>query len=224
MERRAARLRRLRYSVEGRQDLRVLPTIKRKAILWDLVKPATGIIQYSQNVEGNGAEFYAAADKRGLEGIVSKRQSAACHSGKGDSWVKTKCWDVADLELLGIKREPAKIAEGLFAKDGSIAGKAALSVNRSIKERLWRCVEQARARHWHHRPRATSSGRIEAAPCFSARFWEKMRLAAIRACLAVMGGEKKGRETGVHRCGQGRQDSARAYLVVSKPPLRIWQS
>ncbi|WP_246696150.1 RNA ligase family protein [Mesorhizobium sp. SARCC-RB16n] len=55
------------------QDLRVLPAIERKAMLWDLVKPATGIIQYSQHVEGNGAEFCAAADKIDLEGIVSKR-------------------------------------------------------------------------------------------------------------------------------------------------------
>ena len=33
---------------EDGRDLRPLPAIERKAILWDLVKPATGIIQYSQ--------------------------------------------------------------------------------------------------------------------------------------------------------------------------------
>ena len=33
-----------------------------------LGKPADGIIQYSQHVEGNGAEFFAAVDKMGLEG------------------------------------------------------------------------------------------------------------------------------------------------------------
>ncbi|KAA3452259.1 DNA ligase [Mesorhizobium sp. SARCC-RB16n] len=127
-------------------DLGTLPAVERKAQLWELVKPATGMIQYSQHVAGNGAEFYAATDKMGLEGIVSKRQSAAYHSGKTDYWVKTKCWDVADFELLGIKREPGKITEGLFAKDGKYVGKAAIAVNRSIKERLWRRVEQARAR------------------------------------------------------------------------------
>lgn len=33
-----------------------LPAIERKQILWDVVKPAEGIIQYSQHVEGGGAE------------------------------------------------------------------------------------------------------------------------------------------------------------------------
>ena len=45
------------------QDLRTLPAIDRKAILWELVKPADGIIQYSQHVEGDGAAFYGAAEK-----------------------------------------------------------------------------------------------------------------------------------------------------------------
>lgn len=54
------------------EDLRPLPVIERKVILWDLVKPADGVIQYSQYLEGGGAEFFAAAERIGLEGIVSK--------------------------------------------------------------------------------------------------------------------------------------------------------
>ncbi|BCH12095.1 hypothetical protein MesoLj131c_63530 [Mesorhizobium sp. 131-3-5] len=73
------------------QDVRALPAIERKAKLWNLVKPADGIIQYSQHVEGNGAEFFAAVDKMGLEGIVSKRRNSPYRAGKSDSWVKVKC-------------------------------------------------------------------------------------------------------------------------------------
>lgn len=80
-------------------DLRALPAIERKSILWDLVKPANGIIQYSQHVEGEGAAFFAAVDKMGLEGMVSKRRGSPYRSGESDSWVKTKCWDVDDLDL-----------------------------------------------------------------------------------------------------------------------------
>ncbi|TGR72880.1 DNA ligase, partial [Mesorhizobium sp. M1C.F.Ca.ET.189.01.1.1] len=52
------------------QDLRWLPAIERKAKLWDLVKPAEGIIQYSEHVEG-GAAFFEAVEKMGFEGMVS---------------------------------------------------------------------------------------------------------------------------------------------------------
>ncbi|MER8462017.1 hypothetical protein [Mesorhizobium sp. M1396] len=55
------------------EDLRPRPAIERKAILWDLIKPADGIIQCSQHVEGGGAEFFEAAEKMGLEGMVSKQ-------------------------------------------------------------------------------------------------------------------------------------------------------
>ncbi|RVA56846.1 DNA ligase, partial [Mesorhizobium sp. M7A.F.Ca.CA.004.09.1.2] len=66
------------------EDLRPRPAIERKAILWDLIKPAEGIIQYSQHVEGGGAEFYDAAERMGLEGVVSKRKFSPYRSGAKD--------------------------------------------------------------------------------------------------------------------------------------------
>lgn len=127
------------------QDLRSLPAIERKAILWDLIKPADGIIQYSQHVEGNGAEFFAAVDKMGLEGIVSKRKNSPYRSGKGDSWTKAKCWDTGDFDLIGVKRAAGKQTEGILARDGKYVGKAVIAINRSIKERLLRRLERGRA-------------------------------------------------------------------------------
>ena len=58
-------------------DLRALPAIERKARLRDLAKPADGIIQYSQHVEGNDAEFFAAVDKMGLEGMAVRSLTRA---------------------------------------------------------------------------------------------------------------------------------------------------
>ena len=110
---------------------------KLPAILWDLVEPADGIIQYSQYVEGDGAAFLAAVDKMGLEGMVSKRRGSPYRSGESDAWVKTKCWDVDDLDLIGVKREAGKQTEGLFAKDGKYVGKAVIATTRAIKDRLW---------------------------------------------------------------------------------------
>ncbi|MER9652494.1 DNA ligase [Mesorhizobium sp. M0152] len=127
------------------KDLRALPAVERKAILWDLVKPGDGIIQYSDHVEGSGADFFAAVDKMGLEGMVSKRRNSPYRSGGSDAWVKTKCWDVDDLDLIGVVRQAGKQTEGLFAKEGKYVGKAVIATSRAIKESLWRRIERDRA-------------------------------------------------------------------------------
>ncbi len=42
-------------------------------------------------MEADGAAFFEAARKLGLEGIVSKRASSPYRSGRQSSWVKVKC-------------------------------------------------------------------------------------------------------------------------------------
>ncbi|RUV19982.1 RNA ligase family protein [Mesorhizobium sp. M7A.F.Ca.MR.245.00.0.0] len=118
------------------EDLRQRPAIERKEILWDLIKPAKGIIQYSAHVLGGGAEFYEAVEKMGLEGIVSKRQGSSYRSGPSDIWVKTKCWEYGEFDLLGIKREPGKETVGLMARDGKYAGPATIALTKAQRERL----------------------------------------------------------------------------------------
>lgn len=143
------------------EDIRSLPAIERKAKLWNLVKPADGVIQYSQHVEGNGAEFFAAVDKMGLEGIVSKRRNSPYRAGKSDSWVKVKCWDVADFDLIGVKREPGKQTEGIMAQNGKYVGTAVIATNRSIKERLLRRLERNRAEQPVGLPTAVADPSVE---------------------------------------------------------------
>ncbi|WP_051442630.1 RNA ligase family protein [Mesorhizobium sp. WSM3626] len=126
------------------KDLRALAAIERKAILWDLLKPAKGIIQYSQHVEGGGAEFYAGVGKLKLEGMVSKRRHSPYRSGPSEAWVKTKCWDVGEFELLGFKREPGKQTVGLMAREGKYAGAATIALTEEIRERLMERVRKGR--------------------------------------------------------------------------------
>jgi ATP-dependent DNA ligase len=140
------------------EDLRALPLVERKARLWDLVKPADRIIQFSQHVEGSGADFFAAVDKMGLEGMVSKRRESLYRSGKTEAWVKAKCWDVADFELMGIKREPGKPAVALLAREGKYTGAAVIAGTRAVKERLWRRVARARSAEPAGVPSAVSEG------------------------------------------------------------------
>lgn len=71
-----------------------LPLEERKRRLEKLVRSVRkkhGVIRYSDHVVGNGAEFFAAACKTGLEGIVSKRRDKPYTPGRGSSWQKTKC-------------------------------------------------------------------------------------------------------------------------------------
>ncbi|RWM06970.1 hypothetical protein [Mesorhizobium sp.] len=125
--------------------MRTLPLIERKAKLWNLIKPAKGIIQYSDHVEGGGTAFFQAVEKMGIEGMVSKRKGSPYRSGKLDFWVKTKCWEVGDFELLGIMREPGKPAAAIMARDGRYAGTAVVTLPGGLRERLWQRVQQGKA-------------------------------------------------------------------------------
>ena len=65
------------------------------------------------HLEGGGAAFYKAVDEMGLEGMVSKRASAPCHSGRTESWLKIKCYAVSEYEVAGVQREAASpVASG----------------------------------------------------------------------------------------------------------------
>lgn len=143
------------------KELRPLPAIERKAILWDLVKPADGIIQYSQHLQGSGDDFYQAVEKMGLEGMVSKRQGSPYRGAKNDSWLKIKCWEIGNFDLLGIKREPGKQTEAILGRNGRYAGKAAVSTTRSIKERLRQRIQQAKARPPEGLPKAVVTPDVE---------------------------------------------------------------
>jgi len=82
-------------------DLRDVPLLERKRVLRDLVPRATGMVRYSDHVEGNGATFFAEACRLGLEGIVSKRRDAAYRGQRGRDWVKVKCQQRQEMVIGG---------------------------------------------------------------------------------------------------------------------------
>ena len=89
------------------EDLRFKPLIERRARLQEIV-PDDGAIQFSRHVIGNGKEFYAAAERLGLEGIVSKKASAPYRSGRTETWLKVKCFEESDYEIAAVLREPGR--------------------------------------------------------------------------------------------------------------------
>jgi bifunctional non-homologous end joining protein LigD len=76
------------------EDYRKEPTIERKAALEQLLGDTTHkAIQFGHHVQAGGKAFYAAADKLGLEGTVSKCASAPYRSGRTESRLKVKCYE-----------------------------------------------------------------------------------------------------------------------------------
>ena len=71
-------------------DLRKRPLIERKAALSKLLIRSRGGIQYVEHADGHGERMFAAVCRLGLEGIVSKRSSAAYRSGPTRTWIKVR--------------------------------------------------------------------------------------------------------------------------------------
>jgi bifunctional non-homologous end joining protein LigD len=71
------------------EDLRGKSLVERKKILKKIV-PKKSIIRYSEHIEETGIEFFEAAAKQGLEGIMAKRKSGIYISRRTDDWLKIK--------------------------------------------------------------------------------------------------------------------------------------
>ncbi|HEX3998114.1 MAG TPA: DNA ligase D [Pirellulales bacterium] len=84
------------------EDLRGLPLEERKARLAELGLPTDrGRVRLVEHIEGNGPVFFEQAQKRGLEGVVSKRRDRPYSSGRGMDWVKTKAHQRAEFVVGG---------------------------------------------------------------------------------------------------------------------------
>ena len=72
------------------KNLQVLPLNQRKIILETLI-PENSLIRYSQSFEKSGIEFFEAAKKIGLEGIVAKKSDSLYSQGlRTKDWLKIK--------------------------------------------------------------------------------------------------------------------------------------
>ena len=73
-------------------DLRQARLVDRRALLAGLIGEGnTGPLRLSGHLDESGAVVFAHACRLGLEGIVSKLEDSPYRSGRGKSWIKTKC-------------------------------------------------------------------------------------------------------------------------------------
>jgi bifunctional non-homologous end joining protein LigD len=72
------------------KDLMKLPLSERRILLKQLI-PEDNIIRYSENFEVSGIEFFEAAKKMGLEGIMAKKSDSTYSPGnRSKEWLKIK--------------------------------------------------------------------------------------------------------------------------------------
>jgi bifunctional non-homologous end joining protein LigD len=124
-------------------DLRGMGVEDRREILASII-PAGGRIQFSEPMPGDGPSVFHLIDKAGLEGMVSKRVGSKYRSGPTNDWLKIKSYAVSEFELLGVEREAGKPAFALMAERGTgkYVGSAFITLNRDMRERLWKRVQE----------------------------------------------------------------------------------
>jgi bifunctional non-homologous end joining protein LigD len=110
-------------------DLRPVRLEARKEVLRCLLEGAPAALRFSDHVRGQGAEFFEAARKAGLEGVVSKRAAAPYREGRGGDWRKSKCRLTQEVVIGGFTLSSDRGAIGAlhvgFPEDGRLvyAGK-----------------------------------------------------------------------------------------------------
>ena len=79
------------------------PLLERKGVLEQLLGSVrkSGVLRYSDHVEGNGPKFLQQACKLGLEGIVSKLADSPYESTRSQNWQKVKCLQRQEFVIAG---------------------------------------------------------------------------------------------------------------------------
>lgn len=122
-------------------DLRDMILEDRRELLTDLVEHRAPII-LSEEFDGEGATFFAAAEAAGLEGIVSKRKGSRYLPGETDHWLKVKCWAEDEFDVIGVKKGSDGLPYALFARDGVHVGAAIVSLKAKLRNEFWTYVEE----------------------------------------------------------------------------------
>jgi bifunctional non-homologous end joining protein LigD len=132
--------------LDGR-DLRQEPLVKRRALLPPLIKNLPGIA-LSESVEEHGIEFFEAAVKVGLEGILAKDASSPyCEGRRSRSWLKIKSHNRQEAVIGGFtaprgsREHLGALVLGLYEGDdlvyiGHTGGGSSESELRELRRRL----------------------------------------------------------------------------------------
>lgn len=87
------------------KDMMDLPLSERKAVLQTIIPKDGGIIRSGYSIAGKGTEFFDAAAKLGLEGIIAKRSDSPYRPGdRSRDWLKIKSQKRQEVVVGGYTR------------------------------------------------------------------------------------------------------------------------
>ena len=119
--------------------------VSRSILAADVVGYSRLMEHFSEHTAGDGAEVFAAAERMGLEGIVSKRAASRYVSGSSRNWLKTKCFVESELILIGTEIDKDGKPVALLARhaDGRLAfaGDALIALPAVERDRLWNATK-----------------------------------------------------------------------------------
>ena len=96
-------------------DLREMPLFQRKELLAELMKGVKSKnLKFSEHVVSKGKKFFAAAKKKGLEGIIAKEGESEYVSRRSKSWLKIKA-HMSQEAVIGGYTEPRGSRKGIGA-------------------------------------------------------------------------------------------------------------
>ena len=133
-------------------DLRSLPLAIRKETLERLVGLGPGVIIYSNHFTERGDLVLRHACRLSLEGVVSKLRDAPYRSGRGKSWVKSKCSARQEFVVAGYvpssvsRRAIGSLVLGVYEK-GELrhVGRVGTGFSATVAENLMKCLERIKS-------------------------------------------------------------------------------
>ena len=82
-------------------DFRPVAQVERKAALEALLRGAPPVLRYSEHFEESGDLVLRHACRLSLEGVISKDRDAPYRSGRGKTWIKSKCAERQEFVVAG---------------------------------------------------------------------------------------------------------------------------
>jgi ATP-dependent DNA ligase len=103
------------------KDLRFMHLVERREELRRLIgrDPKSRLV-FSEHVVGNGPAFFAAAEKAGAEGIISKRATSLYGSGRRATWLKVKAFVEMPMVVVGTETGKNGIEAVLASEAGGL--------------------------------------------------------------------------------------------------------
>jgi bifunctional non-homologous end joining protein LigD len=140
--------------LDGR-NLRRLPLVERKSMLAKLLASAStnGVVRLSEHLDEDGGTVFKHTCQLGAEGIVSKLATSRYSSGRGNGWLKVKCYHEQELVIGGFTL-PSNGTHGVGAlllgyyRDGKLvyAGRSGTGftqkTHRMMRDRLEKLVRK----------------------------------------------------------------------------------